>query len=840
MGTLLQDIRYGLRGMRRSPVTTAVATLSLALGIGANTAIFSFVDALILRMLPIEDPRALVFFGPATSSGNSDGFPDGSMSLFSYSIYREMAQKNQVFSGVAAVNSFNMNVYGIVDNSGSAEPLNIQLVSGTYFNVLGVKPVAGHVFTGADDQVLGGHPLAVISYKWWTSRFSGDRSAIGKALKIGNTIYTIVGIASPGFVGTTLGESQDMWIPLQMADEIERGPHKINDKLYRSLDIFARLKPGVSRASANANVNVILKGILQDWAGAQPSQEHLLDIQKASIELEPAGTGKSLLRAQFDKPLWMLMALVGLVLLIACANIANLLLARGAMRQREIAVRVALGAGRVRLIRQLLTESVVLAGIGGALGILFASWASGALFKMATRGPDTVNLDVSLDYHVLGFAFLVCLATVVLFGVVPAMRTADIAPAESLSGGRNGAAGERSSVFGKALIVAQVSLSLVLLISAGLFVRSLVKLTSVETGFQRQNVLWFSVGSFVTGLTDETHLASFYRRVEERTSAIPGVQAASFSVFAFNQGGWSEQAWADGDSAAPPAERNAWYDAVGPGYFATMGSPILDGRPIGAQDTATSPRVAVINETMARRFFRGGSPVGKRFGMGDAAHSKDIEVIGVVRDSKYFQLDEGLRAVAYFPYTQYIPEWGVGLYLSNFQVRFAGNPASIAQSVRDAIAEVNSNAPIRSVQTLAERVDDSVASQRLVAELSGFFGILAVFLACIGIYGLMSFAVIRRTHEIGIRMALGAGRPEVLRMVLREVVMLVGIGLAAGLPVAIAGERWIESLLFGTNPLDPATLAGATLVLLGAAALAGYLPARRAAKLDPIVALRHE
>ena len=406
MLTLWQDFRFGLRMLARNPGFTAIAVFTLALGIGANTAIFSFVDALILRMLPVENPKALVFFGPANSSGNSDGFPDGSMSLFSYLIYREMAQKNQVFSGVAAVNSFNVNVYGIVDNSSNAEPLNIQLVSGYHLQRPGVKPVAGRVFTEADDQMLGGHPLAVISYNWWTSRFSGDRSAIGKTLKIGNTIYTTVGIASSGFLGTTLGESQDMWIPLQMADEIERGPHKINDKLYRSLDIFARLKPGVSRATANANVNVVLKGILQDWAGAQPSQEHLLNIQKAHIELEPADTGKSLLRAQFDKPLWMLMALVGLVLLIACANIANLLLARGAMRQREIAVRVALGAGRVRLIRQLLTESLMLAGIGGALGILFASWAGGALFKMATRGPDTVNLDVSLDYRVLGLRSL--------------------------------------------------------------------------------------------------------------------------------------------------------------------------------------------------------------------------------------------------------------------------------------------------------------------------------------------------------------------------------------------------------------------------------------------------
>jgi len=840
MGTLLQDIRYGLRGMRRSPATTAVAVLSLALGIGANTAIFSFVDALILRTLPVENPKALVFFGPATSSGNSDGFPADSMSLFSYAMYREMAQKNQVFSGVAAVNSFSENLYGVVDNGTAAEPLGVHLVSGTYFNALGVKPVFGRVFTDADDQVLGGHPVAVISYKWWTSRFSGDRTAVGKTLKIGDTIYTIVGIAPPGFLGTTVGESQDMWVPLQMADAIERGPHKISDKLYRSLDIFARLKPGVSLATANANVNVVLKGMLQDWAGPQPSQEHLLDIQKASIRLQPAGTGKSLLRDQFHEPLWMLMALVGLVLLIACANIANLLLARGTMRQQEIAVRASLGAGRLRLIRQLLTESVMLAAIGGALGILFAWWAGGVIYAMAARGTDGVALDVSLDYRVLGFAFVVCLVTAFLFGIFPAMRTANIAPAESLSGGRSGTAGQRSGVLGKALIVSQVSLSLVLLISAGLFVRSLIKLTNVETGFQRQNVLRFEIDPRATGFTDETQLANFYRQVEDRINAIPGVQSASFSVFTFSQGGWNESAWAEADSAVPPADRTVWLDAVGPGYFATMGSPILDGRSLAPQDTATSPRVAVINETMARKFFPGGSAIGKRFGMDDAAHGKDIEVIGVVRDFKYYQLDEGNRAVAYFPYTQYRPEWGAGLYLPNFQIRFIGNPASIAQSVRAALSELNSNAPIRSVQTLAERVGNSVASQRLVAELSGFFGILAVFLACIGIYGLMSFAVARRTHEIGIRMALGAGPQDVLQMVLREVGLLVGVGLLAGIPLAIAGEHWIASLLFGMSPSDPATLAGATVILLGAAALAGYVPARRAAKLDPIVALRHE
>jgi predicted permease len=840
MGTLLQDIRYGTRMLIKNPGFTAVAVLSLALGIGANAAIFSFVDALLLRTLPIQDPQALVFFGPADASGNSGGFPDDNMDLFSYQIYREMAQKNKVFSGVTAVNSWSYHAHGVVGNSGELEPLSIQLVSGTYFNVLGVDAVLGRTFTESDDQVLGGHPVAVISYDWWTNRFSRDPGMVGKTFKIGDTIYTIIGIAPRGFLGTTVGESQDMWIPLQMADKITQGPHKLNDKFYRSLDIIARLKPGVSLKAASANTNVILKGILEDYAGPQPSQEYLQDMRQARVELTPASTGKSLLRDQFGKPLWILMSTVGMVLLIACANIANLLLARGAMRQREIAVRMALGAGPARLIRQFLTESLIIAAMGGGLGVLFASWSSHLLLAMASTGSDTIQLSISPDVKVVGFTFVVSVFTVVLFGIVPAVQAARVAPNVTLAGGRSANAGQRNSLLGKALIVTQVSLSLVLLIGAGLFVRSLINLAKVDTGFQKKNVLLFRIDSRATGFTDELRLANFYRQVEERSNTIPGVKASSFSIFAFNQGAWDGEVWAESEASAAPTDRRAWFNAVGPGYFATMALPILDGHGFAPQDTSTSPRVAVINETMARSLFPGSSAVGKRFGMSGGEHNKDIEVIGVVPDSKYFSLDEEPRAIAYYPYTQYSPDWGIGLYLGDFQVRSMGDSRAVISGVRESIAEVNPNTPVVNVQTLAERVDDSVSSRQLVALLSGFFGLLAVFLACIGIYGLTSFSVNRRTNEIGIRMALGASQTDVLSMVMSDVVTLVVIGLAIGVPVALATDRWIASLLFGLKPADPLTLAAAAAFLLGVAALAGFLPARRAMRVDPMVALRYE
>ena len=847
MRILLQDLRYGLRTMRASPGLVIVAVLSLALGIGANTAIFTFINALILRALPVQDPQALVLFGPGDAQGNSDGFPDDDMNLFSYSMYREFQEKNQVFTGVASVLSFNFGLHGTVAGSGSVEPLQVQLVSGTYFNVLGVKPAIGRLLTEDDDQTSDGHPVAVLGYAWWTSRFSRDPSVLGKAVNLGSTAYTIVGVAAPGFSGINVGDAPDLWAPLQMHDQIDRGPHKVNDKFYRSQNIVARLKPGVSVPQAGANVNVLLKQILHEYAAARPAPEQVRvegdkleqDIQKAHITVNPAATGISPgLRDQFEKPLWMLMAIVGLVLLIACANIANLLLARGTNRQREIAVRMALGAGRTRLVRQFLTESLLLAVSGGVAGILFASWASRFLLSVISTGPKTTPLDISPDGRVLGFTLLVSLGTALLFGILPALRATRVELTPSLKEGRGAMAAQSRTPLARALIVSQVALSLVLLLGAGLFVRSLINLVNVNTGFDRNGVLLFRVDLLSTGYSDEQRLGNLYRQVEAGVDALPGVRAASFSILTFGQGSWTSSAWAEDYPKTP--EHVASYNVVGPGYFATMGLPVLAGRDFTAGDTTASPKVAVINETMARQFFPGGSAVGGRFGMTSKDRSHDIQVVGVVRDAKYLSLDEKRTSLAYYPYAQYTPDWGTGLFLNDFEVRFSGDPQAMISEVRRAISNVNANLAIWDVRTLARQVDITIIYSRLVAQLSAFFGLLAVFLACLGIYGVTSYAVGRRTNEIGLRMALGAQRTDVLRMVLSEIALLVGLGLVLGVPAALGAGRWAASLLFGLKPSDPASIATAVVLLLAVAALAGYLPARRASKIDPMVALRYE
>jgi predicted permease len=826
--------------MGRSPGLTAVALLSLALGIGANTAIFSFVEALILKALPVQHPEALVSFGPGLASGNSGGFPDDDTWLFSYPIYREMQQKNQVFSGVAAFNSFEDNLHGTVGSGSGLERMDVQLVSGTYFNLLGVTPFLGRVLTDTDDLTPGGHPLAVVSYKWWTGRFSRDPSIVGKTLTIGGTVYTVIGVTQPAFFGITVGEAPDLWIPLQMHDQINKGPHKISDKFYRSLDIIARLKPGVSLAQAGANVNLVFKDILRGYAGPQPTQEHLEDIRKAHIQVLSAANGISFLRDQFQKPLWMLMAIVGLVLLIACANIANLLLARGTSRQRELAVRMALGAGRRRLIGQLFTESLVLAVLGCGLGMLFAAWASRFLLRIVSGGPKIIPLDISPDVRVLAFTAAVSLATAVLFGMLPALRSTRVELTPSLKEGRGAMPTHARSPLGKVLIISQVGLSLVLLMGAGLFFRSLVNLVHVDTGFNRQGVLLINLDPTATGYTDEPRLASLYREVEERVAAVPGVRAASFAQWTYAQGGWNDGAWPEGSAAKPGFDNQSWFDPVGPDYFATMGLPILVGRGFGPQDTSSSPRAAVINETMARKFFPGGPAVGKRFGMEGPEHSHDIEVIGVVRDAKYQDLDEKPRPMAYYCYTQYIPAWGVGLYLPQLAIRYSGNTQAAISGIRRAVTEINASLPVGSVRTLSEQVDNSILFPRLVAQLSTFFAALAVFLACLGIFGLMSYAVGCRTNEIGVRMALGARQVDVLRMVMRETVVMVVAGLAIGVLVALASGPWAASLLYGLQARDPLTLLAAVALLLAVAAFAGYLPARRASRVDPMVALRYE
>ena len=837
MQTLIQDLRYGLRVLLKHKGFTSVAVLSLALGIGANTAIFSLIDAVMLKALPVREPDRLVLFGKAESAGVTIGFPDSSCDLFSYPLYREVRRRNHVFSDVAAVHSFPSRVHGVVHAGGSGgdlEQINAQMVSGTYFSVLGVNALAGRTLTSDDDVTPGGHPVVVASHSWWQRRFGGDPSVIGSTITIDQTSYTIIGVTPREFFGTTVGESPDIWVPLAMEEQLPPGWKGLNERLFQSLYLIGRLKNDVTVEQADAEANLLFKQLLLEYSGPQPSAERLQDIQQARVDLTPAGRGLSELRREFSLPLKILMVVVGVVLLIACANIANLLMARATARHQEFTVRIALGASPARIARQLLTESLLLALLGGAAGILLGSWGSDALVSMVSTGPQALPIDVAPDMRVLAFTLIVSVVSAVVFGTAPAIRAAKVELSASLRSSRASAKAMTRSLLGKALLASQVALSLLLLVGAGLFVRSLVNLHRVDTGFNQENVLLFQIDTDSIGYKQDSRLVKLYSDVEEKVSSIPGVRAASFSMFAFNQGGWTSPASTRGDSSDPRTEQHVRNNSVGPDFFEAMGMALLAGRGFGPQDNETSPKVAVISEAMARQMFPDSSPLGRRFGRGGPEHSEDIEVIGVVKDAKYGDLMEEPKPMAYYPYTQPIN------YLSNFEVNFSGEPGAIVAETRRAIKEINRQLPIVEAVRMSEHVGRSLVQQKLIAKLSSFFGLLALLLACVGLFGIMSYSVAKRTNEIGIRMALGAGRGDVLKLVMREGLAPVLIGVAIGLPAALAGARLITSLLFGLTPADPLTIFVATLLLLAVAALAGYLPARKASRVDPMTALRCE
>ena len=555
----VQDLRYALRMLRKSPGFATVAVLSLALGIGANTAIFSVMNAVMLRELPVQEPDRLVLFGAGQWVGMTDGLPDKSWQLFSYPFYREVQRKNQVFSGVAAMFSLPNDVRGFVAGSTLSEPVRTRLVSGTYFSVLGVNAITGRVFTDAEDQKPGANPVAVASYSWWQRRFGRDPSVVGKTLTLNSTTFTIIGVTPPEFFGTSVGESPDLWIPLAMNAQVPPGwgGEKLRqDPSFHSLHILARLKPGTSVTQAGSQVNVMFKQSILQLAGPNPKQKDLNDIQHAFIELTPGGRGVSQIRGRFSTSLQILMAAVGVVLLIACANIANLLLARAASRRREIAVRLSIGASRMRLIRQMLTESVLMALSGGAAGILFAWWASSFLVWMVSTGEETLPLRVAPDIRVLAFTGALSLATGILFGLAPAFRATRVNLSASLKEGRGSVSARSGQFLAKALIVSQVALSAVLLVGAGLFVRSLMNLRNVETGFHQENVLVMYADTASLGYKEsDPRLTDIYHRVEEGVSALPGVRAASFSMFTVLEGQWSSDAYPQGrpEAAGEPA-----------------------------------------------------------------------------------------------------------------------------------------------------------------------------------------------------------------------------------------------------------------------------------------------
>jgi predicted permease len=834
--SFLQDAAYGTRALLRSPGITMVALLSLALGIGANTAIFSLLNAVLLRSLPVKEPGRLVLLGKGDESGIGTTFVD--TEVYSYPFYRQLQQKNAVFSGVGAIFSMSSDVHGTLlspsgEIGGNDEIIHAQFVSGTYFEVLGVQPQMGRSLTGTDDASEGDHPVAVISQSFWERNLNRDPNVINRRVKLASTVYTIVGVAPPEFFGTKVGESPDLWLPMSMVRSIHPTWDAYRQNFTQSLNVIGRLNPGVSLDQATANVNLLLQQITQGFSDANLSQKNLDRLHKAHVVLTPMAKGLSTVRGEFSKPLQILMAVVALVLLIACANIANLLLARSTARARELAVRQALGARRSRIIRQLLTESLILSLAGGALGIGFAIAASRFLLHVVSGDFETIPLDISPDLRLLGFTFGITVSTAILFGTVPAFRATRLQLIENLKAGRGPAnAGTRNSL-GQTLVIFQVALSLVLMVGAGLFLRSLANLNRIDPGFNRENVLRLNIDTVPTGLKDgDPALKPIYQQIEQRVAALPGVKADSFSAFTFREGIWSEALLV----AGMPNNENisVAQNVVGNGYFDTMQIPLIAGRTFKSTDTATAQHVAVISEHIAKTLFPPGNPVGMHFGLGDHKPENDFEVIGIVKDAKLTSLNEKPKYINYLAYTQ--SNWNYG----DFEVRYTGDFTALATSVQDAIHSINRHIRIVHVTTLDEQVARSTTSDRLVAQLCAFFGLLAVFLSAIGIYGLMSYVVSRRTNEIGIRMALGAARSNVSWLILREIVFLVAIGIAIGIPITLAGSRFITTMLYGLKGTDPISLALAVAFLLAVAAIAGYLPARRASKVDPMIALRYE
>jgi predicted permease len=825
------DLRYGIRQLSQAPGFAVIAILTLALGIGANTAIFSLMNAVIFRPLPVKAPYELVFFGDARGEGSTEYLTNGV--LFSYRFYRDFRERNRIFSQIAAVHSVLFGAHGRVGGNPNTEKIGVELVSGTYFNTLGLRPAAGRLIGEDDDRVAGGHPVAVASYAWWQRRLAGNPAFIGQTVSINSTVYAIVGVAPPGFFGVTVGRSPDLWIPLAMEAEISPAWNGLDKKRFLTLHIVARLMHGSTATRASAETTSLYRQIASEHAAADASARELDAIRRQQIELTSAATGRSPLRIQFSSTLAILMGAVAMVLLIACANVANILLARSLMRQREVAIRISLGAARSRLIRQLL-ESGLIAAVGALLGV-FLAWGAGRLLvAMVSKGAETVPIQVAPDLPVLFFTLMVTVLTVLLFGTAPAFFSTHVDVAPSLKEGRTSTSSPKRNRLGRALVAGQVALSLVLLAGAGLFLRSLRNLEGADSGFDKADVLVMGVDPAASGYKGDARLEAMMQQVEERVGSLPGITGTSFVLFLFDSGWWSDGIRVPG-RAPLESDPNVIHNMVGPQFFDVLKMPFVSGRGFDARDTFASPKVAVINETMARIYFDN-APLGRTFSQPDDPDLQNLQVIGVVRDAKYEELDEKQRPAAYYPHAQHIG----GRFFYTLIARHRGEPAALAPEVRKTIHEVDPNLTLGEMTTLQQIVADSVVDKRLVAQLSAFFAAAAAFLACIGVYGVMSCGIARRTQEFGIRIALGSRKHQLLWLILRETLGMTIAGAAIGLLLAMASASFIKSQLFGVSPTDSTTFGLSAFAIMLVALFAGYLPARRAAQTDPMEAFRQE
>ena len=837
--TLVQDVRYGLRQLRRNPGMTAVAILTLALGIGANTAIFSLIDAVMLRMLPVKDPQQLVLLSSEkTKAGPGPGYSGYGISL-SYFGFQRLRRQSEVFSSVIGFVPLGFTSESVAVNiDGQPSLAGGEMVSGNYFSGLGVPAILGRLFTEEDEDRA--NRVTVLSYRYWTRKFGRDSAIIGKNIILGGQPYTVVGVTPPEFFGVEPGRAPDFWVPLAEEPGLtpwgvqpNSGQSPFTDKQWWWLMIMGRLKPGVSQEQARAAMEVWLRQTLTGDLALSPK-----DAQAFVMKLEPASGGLESLRERFSQPLLILMGAVGLVLLIACANVAALLLARGQARRREMAVRLALGASRSRLVRQLLTESLMLAAAGGLCGMALAAWGARVLLLLMS-GEAALPLDVRLDLKVAGFAAAVSMLTGILFGLAPALGSTRLNINPALKENAHGGFQSRRSTrwrFGKTLVVAQVAFSLLLVTGAGLFVRTLMNLEHQNLGFDPHGLLLFGVNPRQNGY-EGPRLISLYDRLLQRIHAVPGVQAVSLSAFAL-MSGWCNTSSIAVESGETKPDQNAtvFWNLVGPDFLNTMRIRLLLGRGISEHDTPTSPRVAVVNQALARKFFGNLDPLGRSFNFGREFKPDDAyEIVGVTEDAKYTDMRDEVPLTAYIPFSQ-SSETGA----MHFEVRTAGDPTLLIPSLRQAVREVDSNLALSEVKTQSQQIDEALIQEKLFARLSSFFGGLALALAAIGLYGTMTFSVTRKTNEIGIRVALGAKPSEILRMVLEEALVQVLIGTALGLPLAYAAARLVVSQLYGLKPSDPLTFSLAVGLLLAVATLAACLPARRASHVDPMVALRYE
>ena len=836
--TLWQDIRFGARQLRKNPGFTAVAVLTLALGIGANTAIFTVINTVLLRSLPVKNPDELVQVTVTGTSGEANY-------AFSYPCYEWLRDAGRRLSGLFAAGGVGLRDRLKLANRENSETefVRAQPVSGNFFSVLGVSAMLGRTFTAEDDRHRNPQAVAVISHSYWQRRFAGDRSVVGRVISFNDVPFVIVGITPPGFFGFQPGENPELWWPLQMTAQVDRSAGRLNEG-SRWLRLIGRRSPGVGERQAEAELTVVFGHYCDNYLatrGANWSAGQREGFLAQQLKLRSGHAGWTGLRGQFRMPLFILMGVVTVVLLIACANVASLLLARAAAREREFSVRNALGAGRFRLVRQLLTENLLLAGLGGLLGLLFAQ-AGARLLPVIMRLPnDPISLSLTPDFRVMSFTAAGTFLTGLLFGLVPAFRgsRSQIACALKATGGSIAGYSSRQR-FHQALVIAQVALSLVLLVGAGLFVRTLNNLKGLDAGFKRESVVLFNID--FAERPDAERWRVLYKALLSRLEAMPGVSAASlFSEGYLSGNSWSEDICAVGYAPVPGENLECLGAHVGPRFFETMGTPRVAGRDFGTPDEgpavqtgAPTPSPAVINQSLARRYFGNADPLGREFFLTHQPEQR-FKIVGVVADARYGSLRENVRPTFYSPFFRSPRNnW------ANFALRTAADPRATISVLAGVVREVDPTFRVRDARTMEDMVNRSVHQERLVAQLGGFFSVFAVGLACLGLYGMLSFTVLQRTREIGVRVALGAQRREVLSLVINRGLRLAITGVTTGIVGGLILTRLVSTLLYGVTPTDPATWSAMSLLLLFVAFVACWLPAHRAARVDPMVALRYE